>query len=293
MPSHDPDQFSSRLVRVLTLLLPVLLVFGVTVFAATLVVGWVAGTTTSDPWTISLGILCTLVIWCFVTIFHIKKDSALLPFQRRDAFLQGIKVHLEQLGYEAHVRKKDQITFTPAFHSFLFGGSIELQVEGKLARITGPKLYLERLRQGLRMQTYLEKVQQTYQESRQRQGEQLLKRVQISLRATDDQWEDIHEQVIQVLKQEDATVVCEVNILAQSELGIRESTVESLIRTWLKKEEIQAEILKEEVQKPAQRQFEAPVALSGETIMRVADEEAKQAVEETPAPDVTGNTMPT
>src|SRR5262249_51925399 len=74
--------------------------------------------------------------------------------------------------------------------------------------------------------------------------ENLIKRVELRLRLGPDQFEAVRKNIIEFLQQ-DAEVVCELNLLVQGENGIREDILEFRIREWLHREGIHCEIHKD------------------------------------------------
>lgn len=76
------------------------------------------------------------------------------------------------------------------------------------------------------------------------QGERRLNRVRITLRLPWENWHDIYNEVIDPLAKEGADIFCDVNILAQSEGGIKDNTVELVIRESLEQRGIKANIEK-------------------------------------------------
>lgn len=249
MPSSHPVRLPSLALRIVVLTLPILLIFTVTALAATGLAAWWNGGDVLERHNLFVGILCGLVVWAFVTVFHIKRESQWLPIHGRGSFLDRARTQLEQLGYEISAQTDDYLVGTPSFHALLFGGTIEVRIEGRTATLAGPKVYVERLRKNLRIQSQVDQVQKSVRDTQRRQGEVLLKRVQISLRVPRKLWDDVSDEVISVLSAEDAEVVCEVNILAQSDRGVRDSAVEQLIRPWLEKHGLAAEIVKEDVER--------------------------------------------
>src|SRR5207244_3723018 len=72
----------------------------------------------------------------------------------------------------------------------------------------------------------------------------------VPVRVSGEQLSAVQEEVLRVLAQDGAEVVCDVSILAQSELGIPTSTVEGRVRDWLRGQEAKAVIQKEYLQPP-------------------------------------------
>jgi hypothetical protein len=69
----------------------------------------------------------------------------------------------------------------------------------------------------------------------------------LRLRLGPDQFEAVRKNIIEFLQQ-DAEVVCELNLLVQAENGIREDILDFRIREWLHRQGIHCEIHKDLVQ---------------------------------------------
>lgn len=236
---------TATLLRIVLLSLVVLVLFAATVLLVAFLVAWRTDASLTDPWSINLGILCGLIVWLFVIIFHIKAETLYVPVRRRGGYLNLVQGHLRELGYFIDKADDTRIVARPGFHSYLMGGSIQVELEEGVARLTGPKVHLESLRRRLRMENVVNKAEQDIRDNQRRQGEKVLKRVAITLRVPLEQWNAIYDEVIDVLKKEDAEVICELNVLATSRPGIRESVVDSMIRDWLAQQQIKADIHKE------------------------------------------------
>jgi hypothetical protein len=76
------------------------------------------------------------------------------------------------------------------------------------------------------------------------QGERRLYRVRLTMRVPWEHWNEVYNEVIDPLAKEGADIFCDVNILAQSEGGIKENTVELVIRESLEQRGIKANIEK-------------------------------------------------
>jgi hypothetical protein len=126
----------------------------------------------------------------------------------------------------------------------LFGCGILIKCADRQAHISGPKLWVEALRRRLRVQNFLDATDLSRHDGSPKGGGVLLKRVQIRMRVPAENLEKVSRHVLQLLEQE-ATVICEVNLLAQSDAGIRESTVELQVRPWLNEQGITADIHKD------------------------------------------------
>ena len=75
-------------------------------------------------------------------------------------------------------------------------------------------------------------------------NEPKLKRVELKMRVTPEQLAQVQANVLAALAKE-ADVVCEVSVLAQSDEGIRQSTIEVQVRDWLDQQGIPCELHKD------------------------------------------------
>jgi hypothetical protein len=216
-----------------------------TILIAAGLLAQICDTSLSNPYTLWLATICGLIVWLFVAVFHVRHESLTLPFQDRQAFLGRLRSQLKELGYHARVRESDVQVFWPSFQSLLFGGRIRLRLEDGIAHLDGPRMFLEILRQRLRVQNHLEKDLRIFWDARCRRDERLLKRVQISMRVNGNDWQGVCRQITQILAREGAEVQTEVILRARSDDGIRERMVEQLIREWLSQKNIPAVITKE------------------------------------------------
>jgi hypothetical protein len=230
--------------RVALLTLPALLLFTATVLPLALLLTHVPGGATELGDNLLLAVLCGLVIWLFLAVFHIRTESVHLPVPDRKTFVQRVTLVLQELGYEVARPGEDRLVSRPGFRAMLLGGGVRVQVEGTTARVTGPKLFVEILRRRVRLQSFIERAQKPLREDRHRPAERLLKRVQISLRLEGGRAPAFHEQVMAALNGEGAQVVCELHIMAQSEEGLRETTIEAL-RDRLQEHGVAADIRKD------------------------------------------------
>lgn len=254
--SKESDAPRPQWFRVLLLAVPILAIFVGTALGIAQLVSWWTDTPITSATSIYLGIICGLAIWLFIAIFHIKREIILLPYEDREALMTGLKAQLEELGYEPGDAKETEVHFRPAFHAVLFGGAIRVEVDDHSAKIVGPKVYLERLRHGLRMKSQISRVQQTFRDARNRTlpaapSGPLLRKVRIAGRLNAEQLRAFHAEVVQPLIRDGGNVSCEFNLSAQAEPGIHESVVETTIRRWLQHHQITAEIQTEPAAPPA------------------------------------------
>ena len=76
-----------------------------------------------------------------------------------------------EIGYEPASKKPNEYTFRPTFHSFLFGGAIRIVIDGRVARLDGPKVSLEIFRRLYRLQHHVQRVQYGAHARHRRTGE--------------------------------------------------------------------------------------------------------------------------
>jgi hypothetical protein len=206
------------------------------------VFGWFV---TNDSFSgLMLGLICSLIFWLFFAVFHLTPEKLLLSVGDRRSFLAKVRLLLDEMGYETIAQTVDTLQTRPRFNSFLFGGGIRIVVDNSKATIVGPKVSTEVLRKRLRMFNQLYRVHDMLEGQRKSTSpEPLLKRVEISLRVKPEQLEELRQRVLVPLAQS-GEVICDVNILVQSDTGVPESTIEKQIRSWAQQNEIACDIHK-------------------------------------------------
>jgi hypothetical protein len=245
MPSRRVAPVVRLVGQVTGLALAALVILALTTLLVACVIGWWRDTAVLSLSSLLVGVVCSLATWLIVAAFHIHRETLVVPLQDRRIFVERLRLLMEGLGYEVTVPADDRLVGRPAFSSMLFGGTLQAELGDTAARILGPKVYLEMLRRRLRVEHHLEKLQQSFLDHKRREGEQLLRRVQVCLQVSESQWKDVYEKVIACLTREGAVVHCHVNILAQSEQGMRDSIIELGVADWLRKNDIKAEVHKE------------------------------------------------
>jgi hypothetical protein len=199
-----------------------------TVLVAGLIAWWqTTGATTAN---LSIGLVCSLIAWLFIAVFHLRREAVAVSVPDRKAFLQKTRTLLDGMGYDITAQSPNLLVAQPRFNAFLFGGGLRIMLSGAQATIVGPKISTELLRRRLRMEHHLFRVHASLLGER-KNTETLLKRVEIRLRVKPEQLAALQTKVIAPL-QESADVLCELNLLIQSEQGIRESTIEQHVRPW-------------------------------------------------------------
>jgi hypothetical protein len=190
--------------------------------------------------------VCALIVWVFVAAFHLRKETLAVPAPDRERFLHDARLLLTEMGYDVKTRGPFNLSTRPRFQSLLFGGGIQIALAKNDARLTGPKVCVELLRNRLRVLSHLGVVQQALREQH-RLSETLIKRAELRLRVKVEDLDEVRTNVIEVL-QETADVVCERHLLAQSDVGIPESTLEFDIKQWLMQKGIETTMHKHFVQ---------------------------------------------
>jgi hypothetical protein len=238
--------FCAGVIRFLLLaLLAFGLLAGTTFFIATLIASLQHGSW-DQPFSLITGLSCGLIVWLFVAIFHVRHETQRISISQREPFLGEATAILIKMGYAPSSPEPNLLLFRPRFHALLFGGGIQLTIEGHYAHLSGPKMSLEIFRQRYRLQHHVNRVQQVLQDQR-KVTDNVLKRVELRLRLQPEQMEAVRDNVIALLR-ESGEVICEINLLCHSEQGIREDVVEFQIRGWLEQQGISCAIHKDLVQ---------------------------------------------
>lgn len=230
---------------VLVGLLASILLIGTGLSIAVLV-AWFFDGTWNDVQSLTIGTVCMLIIWLFVAVFHLRRETHTMAFSQREQFVIKAKTVLQEMGYALASQQTDALTFRPCFQSYLFGGAIQIALEDQEARLTGPKVSLEFFRRCFRLLNHVQRVQM-YLKDQRKITDNVIKRAELQLRLRPDQFEAVRRNVIQLLEKHGA-VICELNLLVQSEQGIREDTLEFQVREWLEQNDIEVDIHKDLVQ---------------------------------------------
>lgn len=242
-PSHSVAVSAFRFV--LVWLLALVMVTGTSLFCAA-VIAWLWSDRWDSPHCLGLGFVCGLVVWLFVAIFHLRRETRHIQFAQRDQFLAKAKTVLHEMGYALSAQDANSLNFRPRFQAYLFGGGIHLHVDQADARLTGPKVSLEIFRRCFRLLNHVQRVQLYLQEHR-KFTDNVVKRVEVQMRLQPEQFEAVRQNVIALL-QKDASVVCDLNLLVQSDQGIRENVLDFQVREWLDQNGIPCDIHKDIVQ---------------------------------------------
>lgn len=226
-------------------LLAIVLLMG-SAFSIAFAVGWIQSADWTEPQYLIVGLVCGLVFWLFIAAFHLRRETQSMPFSQREQFVARAKSVLQEMGYALTGQHADSLSFRPRFHSYLFGGGIHVAVDQQEAKLTGPKVSLEIFRRCFRLVNHVQRVQAYLQEHR-KFTDNVIKRAEIRMRLTPAQLDAVRKNVIELLAKE-SDVVTELNLLVQSDQGIRENTLEFQVREWLEQQGIECEIHKDLVQ---------------------------------------------
>lgn len=193
-----------------------------------------------------VGTICSLIAFLFVVVFHLRRETQHMPFSQREQFILKAKTVLQDMGYALTSQKVSSLSFRPHFDAYLFGSGIHVTLHDHEAILTGPKVSLEFFRRNFRLLNHVQRVHLFLQDQR-KFTDNVVKRVEIRLRLRADQLESVRKNVIEFLER-DAEVTCELNLLVQSDNGIRENDLEFQVREWLEENAIDAELHKDLVQ---------------------------------------------
>ena len=97
-------------------------------------------------------------------------------------------------------------------------------------------------------------------------AEQLLRRVELNLRVTPEQWQAVQGGILTPLLGAGAEIGCLITVLAHAEAGFPEAVVDGAVREWLRKEQIHAEVRKQLLGLPE------PTAVTEPTLLAVSRE---------------------
>jgi hypothetical protein len=229
-------------VRILAYAALALAVLLTTFLAGATVLSGVRGTPAFAPENLFAGLVCGLIGWLFVLVFHVRRETTLLGAPDRARFLHQVAAALEEMGYDVTAGPAG-LDAQPGFHAFLFGGGIQVEVAGRQGRITGPKLSVERVRNRLRLNVHVQSTQEALLGDR-RLADYLLKRAEITLQASPAQLRSVLTNVVDLLADE-ADVQCELHLLVRSGDGLRETTIDCQVRPWLDEQKIPCTIHKD------------------------------------------------
>lgn len=230
---------------VLVGLLTSVLLIGTTLLIC-FIISCIWGGDSSNPQLLGLATVCALIAWLFIAVFHLRPETQSMAFSQREQFVAKAKVSLSEMGYVLAGQTADTLTFQPGFRSYLFGSGIHISLLDQEAKLTGPKVALELFRRCFRMLNHVQRVQLYLQEQR-KVTENVIKRVELHFRVGPEKFDIVRKNIIEVLEKE-ARVICEMNLLVQSDEGIRERQLEAHVRDWLERLDISMSVHKDVVQ---------------------------------------------
>jgi hypothetical protein len=210
-----------------------------------IILSWLRGSMFLESDSLVFAALCVVIAWLFVALFLFGRQTLHVPLHHSAVFLANARQVLEEMGYEVTSQSGQSLGTRRGFQFLFMGRGIRIDCADHQARITGPKLWVDALRRRLRVQIILSASELAMHDDA--EPAVLLKRVQIQMRVSPGNLEEVCRHVLQLLARE-GDVVCDINLLANSDAGIRESTVEQQIRPWLRERGVSAAIHKDLVQ---------------------------------------------
>jgi hypothetical protein len=220
---------------------------------------------------LALGLICSLIAWLFVAIFHLSREKLVVPVPERQTFLPQVRVLLDEMGYEVTAETLTTLAARPRFNAMLFGGTLRIAMQENRATLQGPKMSAEILRNRLRVVHHLFRIHSLLQEDR-KITEPLLKRIELHLRCKPEQLPSVQQRVLDPLM-ESGEVTLDLHVLVQSENGLRESHLERHLLPWVKQNQIVCDIHKHhaklfEPQRRARRKAAQEVPARQEALRR-------------------------
>jgi hypothetical protein len=219
-----------------------LAVLAATTLAFAVGLAWLQGTEIFTVTGLLNAVVCGLTFWLFVAIFHLRTDTVAVEVTDGPTFLRRLRADLMEMGYHPTRLGAWTYVFTPDFTALRFGGRVRAHASAGVARVTAPKGLLERLRGPLRLHAFAASARAASDVARKRRGRHLLRRVHISFRVGEGEGPAVPAEVVQALAEEGAEVTCDINILAHSPGGIRESVIEGLVRDRFRPHHIAADV---------------------------------------------------
>ena len=204
----------------------------------------IRGTTLFESDNLFVTSICAVIAWLLTAIFLFGKETILLPVSQPMSFLPNVRRALLEMGYEIGKQSADSLATKHGFQLFFISRGMHIQLMDKQAQITGSKIWVDVLRRNLRVENFLSNPEIVLPEISQRVPGVLLKRVVVQLRIPAEKLNEVNKHIMQVLAKE-ADVICELCLMAKSDEGIRESTIENQVRPWLNIQGIPAEIHKD------------------------------------------------
>src|SRR4051812_41888473 len=92
----------ARILPVLLWTVPILATLAGTALLVALPLTWLGGGEHIQPGHLLIGTVCGLIVWLFVSVFHLKKETVAIPYQDREVFVERLAGQLHDLGYEVH-----------------------------------------------------------------------------------------------------------------------------------------------------------------------------------------------
>src|SRR5471030_241051 len=99
----------------------------------TLIISYLISCFRDGPWDepqyLYTGFVCGLIVWLFVAVFHLRRETQTMQFSQREQFLAKAKSVLQEMGYALVSQQALTLIYRPKFHSYLAGGAIQLALD--------------------------------------------------------------------------------------------------------------------------------------------------------------------
>lgn len=241
-PSHALRSASFLVIS----LLVALTALTASIAAAAGILAWVRGTPFASPENLYSGVVCGLIAWLFVGVFHLRKETMQLRVSDCVVFQQRMQKILQDLGFEwLHMSPRLWRT-RPGFRALALGSGVIMHLDGQTATLTGPRLTLDNIRRRYRVASQLDRA--SLHDTRPRSPECYLKRVELSVRLDQAQLENFQTRVLDPLGH-GSEVRLEVQLLVSNEHGLRESVWSQQVRPWLEAQGIEYQFHKDHPQR--------------------------------------------
>jgi hypothetical protein len=91
---------------------------------------------------IYLGNLIFAVVMSSIMICLIPRKSILIKFKNRKRFFKIVTFALKKFKYKPKLKSKTHIIYQRNFLTYLYGGEVDIKLEGNVASITGISFHL-------------------------------------------------------------------------------------------------------------------------------------------------------
>lgn len=174
-----------------------------------------------------LAVICALVAGLFLAAFLLRREAITMPVENVDDFLHRARRVLENLGCVVENQGPHSLIGRPRFLSFLLGGNFRLEVQAGLARLVGPRAWIDSFPKRLRWDRHLEVSAAAATEI-----DRFHKRVRLRLTLQAHALEDFLAEVLLPLRRHGEGDFS-LDLLVQSPTGISDRFLDAVVRPWL------------------------------------------------------------